>query len=535
MRRITLWLLICALSIPLIIPFIRSGYFTTHDGEWAIIRLTELHRELRDLQFPPRWAGFLNHGYGYPLFLFTYPLPYYVGEVLHLIGFGFTNAIKGVFIISIIGSGVAMFELGKKWWGVWGGLISAVFYLYAPFRLTDLYIRGSIGESLAFVFFPLLFLWGEKAVRKKGFFDSLFFIISLSALILAHNVFAVLFSPVLFGFLLLVVILEKKEIPKRLLFLFLLFIGAFGLAATFWLPALFEKQYTVLASGALTGLSDQFTTLLQLFRFPSSRSVFSLQIGIGHLIGFLLGCSMVGRSKTLSFLRPYFLFFTLCVVVMIFLTLPPSLFLWKSLPVFSSVDFAWRYLGPLQFILSFGAGVLGLMRIKPFAIIIGIWIMVMNSALIQPTGYFQKDDLYYLTNDATTTAFDELMPVWVTQKPRVFTNEKVVIPSHKGTITIEENRATLLSFRAVLADSDLVTINTIYFPGWYATVNNVIVKPTIMPSTGLMQLLLPSGESKVRMYFGQTLIRRIADYITLGTVFILLGLTIITFRKKQLL
>ena len=31
-------------------------------------------RELKEAQFPPTWAGYLNHGYGYPLLLFTYPL-----------------------------------------------------------------------------------------------------------------------------------------------------------------------------------------------------------------------------------------------------------------------------------------------------------------------------------------------------------------------------------------------------------------------------------------------------------------------------
>lgn len=57
-------------------PFFKSGYFATQDGEWAIVRLAEMGRELRDIQIPPRWSDFLNHGYGYPLFLFTYPFPY---------------------------------------------------------------------------------------------------------------------------------------------------------------------------------------------------------------------------------------------------------------------------------------------------------------------------------------------------------------------------------------------------------------------------------------------------------------------------
>src|SRR3989344_450617 len=100
MKKYVVWILLLLVSLPVIIPFLKSGYFPTHDGEWAVVRLAEMHRELKDLQIPPRWSGYLNHGFGYPLFLFTYPLPYYLGEVLHLGGLGLTESIKVLFIIS---------------------------------------------------------------------------------------------------------------------------------------------------------------------------------------------------------------------------------------------------------------------------------------------------------------------------------------------------------------------------------------------------------------------------------------------------
>jgi hypothetical protein len=60
--------------LPLILPFFKTGFFPTHDGEWAVVRLSDMYREIKDLQFPARYSGYLNFQYGYPLFNFTYPL-----------------------------------------------------------------------------------------------------------------------------------------------------------------------------------------------------------------------------------------------------------------------------------------------------------------------------------------------------------------------------------------------------------------------------------------------------------------------------
>ena len=150
-------ILLLIICLPLIIPFLKPGLPKTHDGIWAVIRLAEMHREVREGQIPPRWAGFLNHGYGYPLFLFTYPLPYYAGEILHAAGFGVVDAMKILFILTIAGSALTFYIFARSVWGIWGALLSTTLYLYAPYRLVNLYTRGSIGELAAGVFFPWLF------------------------------------------------------------------------------------------------------------------------------------------------------------------------------------------------------------------------------------------------------------------------------------------------------------------------------------------------------------------------------------------
>src|SRR3989338_3791152 len=85
------------ISLPLILPYFKSGYFPTHDGEWAVVRLSEMYREFKSFEIPARYSTYLNFQYGYPLFNFTYPLPYYLGLVFVFLKLGFITSIKILF------------------------------------------------------------------------------------------------------------------------------------------------------------------------------------------------------------------------------------------------------------------------------------------------------------------------------------------------------------------------------------------------------------------------------------------------------
>jgi hypothetical protein len=38
------FLIILLLCVPVILPYFNSGYFPTHDGEWAVVRLGDMFR-----------------------------------------------------------------------------------------------------------------------------------------------------------------------------------------------------------------------------------------------------------------------------------------------------------------------------------------------------------------------------------------------------------------------------------------------------------------------------------------------------------
>ncbi len=205
----------------------HPGFFVSDDGDWMIIRLAAFHQALRSGQFPVRFLFSLNHGYGYPVLNFLYPLPFYLGEVVHLLGFGFIDSIKILF--------AASFVFGALFMYLFAGPVAAIVYTYFPYRLFDVYKRGSLGEAVTFIFIPLIFYFIDK---KKTIFAAL----ATAALITSHNVIALIFLPV--------ILIYSRNL--KMIFLALL------LSAWFWLPALYDLQFTRAATVQISDFSKYF-------------------------------------------------------------------------------------------------------------------------------------------------------------------------------------------------------------------------------------------------------------------------------------
>lgn len=524
--------LIFLLSLPLVFPFFRSGYFPTHDGEWAVVRLGAMHRALMAGHFPVRWAGNLNYAFGYPLFLFTYPLPYYLGEVFYLLGFGLVGAVKTLFVLSVIFSGLAMFLLGKELFGSMGGLIAAIFYLYAPFRLVDLYVRGSLGESLAFIFFPLLF-WILLKISRGGDYWLAIGAVSFAGLLLTHNVSALLFTPFLIAFAVLLIFKTSKEkrIPlvRQMLSVFIL---GLGLSAFFLIPALAEKGNIILSQVPLADIKKHFVKISQLiipgwgYGSPGSEDAFSFQLGWVHLIGLLLALGFwLQEKKKKSFPSLVFAFSSFSLVVLVFLMLPVSFLFWEKMPLFSEIDFPWRALGLATFFLAVSLGYLAINRYsRYFAVGLAILVILVNLGCAKPSGFIDYDDAYYLTNEATTTSMDELMPIWVKEKPLERPKEKVEILSGEGGIENLAFNAKKVSF-AVEAETELeVQINTIYFPGWRVKTNGKETPLQYQNEKGAMRFTVEPGKHQALAEFGETPLRFLADMISLTSLVFVGGL-----------
>ena len=131
LRRNAGLFLIFLFSVFSILPFFHSGFFSMHD-DTQVARVYEMGKALKDGMFPVRWVQDLGYGFGYPIFNFYSPLPYYIGGFLTLIGFDALLATKIVFLLGIIGAGISMYFLVNKFFGKPAGIAAAVIYVYFP-------------------------------------------------------------------------------------------------------------------------------------------------------------------------------------------------------------------------------------------------------------------------------------------------------------------------------------------------------------------------------------------------------------------
>ena len=153
-------------SILVSLPLLKSGFYLMHDDQ-HVARLFVFDEALKAGQFPVRWVDGFGFGFGYPLFVFYPPLVYMVGEIYHIVGFGFIDSIKLVFFSGIFLSGLAMYIFAKELWGKFPALISSLFYLLVPYRAIDVYVRGALAESFSFIWLPLV-LWVFYKLNKTN-------------------------------------------------------------------------------------------------------------------------------------------------------------------------------------------------------------------------------------------------------------------------------------------------------------------------------------------------------------------------------
>lgn len=141
------------------LPAFRSSVSLGHDGSVHIERLRALVSALSQWQFPVRVSGSLFNGYG-SLFAVFYPaLILYPAAFMVCCHASIPFAFQFTIIAITLLSGISMFIAGRKLFGHSTiGLIAAVLYLFAPYRLTNVFTRVALGEAAAMAFLPLFIL-----------------------------------------------------------------------------------------------------------------------------------------------------------------------------------------------------------------------------------------------------------------------------------------------------------------------------------------------------------------------------------------
>lgn len=565
-------ILCAALLIAAVLPLFQPGFFPIHDDQ-QIARLHELDLSLRGGQFPPRWVPDLGFGFGYPLFIFYPPLVYYLGEVFHLTGFSLIDSTKIVIGLGFILSFGFMYLWIKNRFGKSAGLFSATLYTYAPYHALDIYVRGALAEFFSFALIPAILWSSDKLSEKRTVFYAILVGILLSLLILTHNLTALPFA-FFFGVYAVYLLVSSKE-KKRLTVLFIISgLVAIGLSAYFWIPAIAEKQYTLVDSILTKELASyklHFVYLRQFWNSPwgFGGSLFGLEDGLSFQIGklhiisaflsivFLIIMTIKKNVilKTIGFPLISLFLFAVSIFMASFYSGP----VWNIMQFLAYIQFPWRF---LLFTAVFSSALGGFLiyqlgKLYPQKIVFLIAGFMTLAVIAIAVPYFKPQkqlnvkDSYYLDNQdiewRVSGSSYEYVPKQVSTKLSGANTTKLDIERNeipkKSFDSLTKNMNVLeiankphYKKYSVSGEGGILRINSYYFPGWRAYVDGKEVKINPLGKHYLISFSVPSGEHLAEVKFTNTNTVSFANLTSLFTLILVLSYhLLLTLKIKKIL
>lgn len=540
------------LTLSLFWPLFAAPYFSHHD-DVQVIRVYEMDKCIKDYQIPCRWVPDLGGLYGYPIFNYYAPLPYYFGELIYLLTGSLLISAKFMFAVSFLGAYIFMYLLATKLWGKMGGALSAIFYSFAPYHALDFYIRGAMGEMWALMLFPAVLWAALKLEERSNIANLLLFGTIFAALITSHNLSLMIFLPVI---LIWFILLFLKRRSKRFLW-FTLGSGIIGimLSAFYLLPASFEKDLVHLETmvGGYFSYTEHFKGFKKLFlerswEYGSSiREVpggeedgLSYQIGWVHLLGWFLAVLVVKvlwkKNRWLSFIS---LFFSAATILSIFMIHPRSEFVWKVIDPLKYLQFPWRFLILVIFFISLSAGSFFLTNFKHKK---GMWIILIFAVVVLNFPYF-KPEKFIQTNDGKLltgkdwdkqikrSIFDYL-PIYAKEPPAELAKERYQILTGDSRVFDFKEGTNWFSFKTETNSHTIIRLSQYYFPDWKIYLDGKETQAEYKNNNlGLMTLILGEGNHIVSARLYDTPIRAIANLITLLGVAVSVILFLLSFQK----
>jgi hypothetical protein len=552
-KKNVFWIvLVVLLALPTFWRLLGSGYFPMHDDMQAM-RVLQLHKCVLDGQFPCRWVPDMGYGYGYPQFNFYSPLPYYVMEGFHLLGLSVLGSVKIGFLLSFLLSALAMFLLGRSLWGNWGGLVSSVFYTYAPYRAIDAYNRGAVGEIWALVFLPLIFWSIYKFIKREKSIYLLWLALSLGGLLLSHNISSMILLPFIIGWtLLLLFIFKKWVLIKRLIFGG---IWGIGLAAFFILPAIFEKKFVhteTMLMGYFNYLAH-FVSWRQLFfsthwGYGSSilgpHDNLSLSVGIFHWFFSLSALILVFREKKKKmaiFLIALFLFAG--GLLALYMSHLRSIWIWNLFPFLSWVQFPWRFLLVAIFLFSLlSGGVLKFIRHKKNNLFVAglliFLVIFLNVGFFRPSGWYDITDQDKFSGELwekqlTISIFDYL-PIYASLPPSSRAPaQPYFIRGEGGEIKNFQKGTNWQKFEVEVIGESLLQLPLYDFPGWQVLANGKPMEINHENELGLITVKLEEGDYQIDARLKDTPVRKSGNIISIISLMALPAFWFIRVRRKN--
>ena len=538
-------LILLGLSLLPLLSMFRKGVYESGDFTIHVTNTIAFYNSLSEGNIVPDWAGSLNAGYGYPAFVFIYPLPYYISSLFHLIGFSFINSVKLVLSVTFIGSGFAMYYWLKNHLPEKAAFLGAILYLFAPYHLIDLHFRSDVGEVAGFVFIPLSLLLIDKSLEYKAFFWKVLAGISIALLILSHPAISLLAYPIILSYPL--VRLKKLSFTPIVKAIIPSILGLLY-SAYYWVPVLLEGKYTnqIREVNSILIYPTVSELLYSKWRygllFQGNGGELTYLLGYAHWIVILILLFIIFiKRRSNKFLVSLLLLFT----VYLFLILDISRPVWDAIPTLKKMQFPYRTLSILIFISSAaGAFIFKTVKLKYiyrlliFVAIVTTLLNWGNRRMIENV----DDDLIIQNlpmNAAQGGGVSAAAPIWATTDSKLWMNtaayNNLEILNGSVNIVAEERFNNSHGYLLNVKEKAVIKENTYYFPGWELRINGEKkeINYQNIQHPGLITFPLEKGYHFIELTFNNTPIRTLAKLLSAFSLFTS-GLYLIFFSQNHL-
>ena len=524
-------LLLCCATI-IVLPLIDSKIIPGHDYVFHVTRILDVAEALKEGIFPVRMYVDEVQFWGTPVGIFYPGLFVYIPALLKLAGIPieicYNFFIAMIIYLGAISSwyGFAMLTRSKI-----TGFYSAVLYISSGWYLIDAYIRNALGELLGLSFLPLAiacmidFITKSKIPVKHYILG----ILSISAIIESH-VLTGAFLAVCAVFLIVVRIKHiSLIIIKRL---FCLALVLFLLNATFIVPFLvyyikvpvdldfvewFSKEGWSIKILFLLVVFENFWLLNALFSF------FSAYLNKFYGTRLFNNCFLI--KKVVS---NYIIFFILGLFFIILSSeLIPWDFLYPLKKFLEVMQFPWRFLGiATLFICACGGFGFRMFvqkaKLKNISIIVLISMVCITNIIVlnnlNPLPFQKIEQKIYWKRITCSTDDDYLYRGMNVKELFAMKNQYI----SEAVIYDWRKSLTTVSFSYSAKENSIITLPLVNYPGYVAVNQTGEDIPVEENKNHMVMIRLPEGEGAVKVYYDGLPLFKIADYISLISLVILL-------------
>jgi hypothetical protein len=556
-KNINLFALLIIISILPLISLLRIGDYESGDFNIHIYRTMSFYQNLLDGNFIPSWAGMLNGTYGYPLFIFINPLPYYLMSFFHFLGFSFIASIKLFLGFAFVLSGIFMYLFTKETLkNDLAAFTASVFYLFAPYHLVDLHFRNDVGEILCFTLIPLLLFFTYKLFRQGTIIYIFWTGLVFALLIMSHQAIALLTLWLVIPLLVMGILREPGKLMQIKLWIkiFVAFgIGIF-ISAYVWIPYLTYVKYT-LASEIFTRFPI-FVNLPELlyspwrfgFLFQGPKGELSFLVGYLQIfVFFVLLIYLLFKRRRANHARELTIWLATTAFLFYLLT-SFSEIIWLIVPVMKNMLIASRILSVFAFSISFVAGYFALLNLNRKAIIFLVIILAIGTTLLnwgnrrvipEITDATLKNNLPYSSSQGEAlacignTIWFSNKCVWINKVPI----SKIDVIHGVAKIKTLSITSTSHYFSVNSTDGATLKDNTLYFPGWEVMINGKQIDITFKNKQypGIITFNVPSGETQITVAYKDLLMLQVLKLIFVLSIAIILSYTVgLVYKNQQL-